>query len=163
MLPSQRNPDASADATGSGNREWRLGELNVLAIIYSFARRDAEWFLPDLAKRDADRATLLAAGDGFVFPAGYEGLGGALLEAMMVHVPFVVSDLAATPDALGNDARFFPAGDRSALTEAMIGANERADDALRIASRDRFIGRFTLEAVGSQMAELYREIVATAS
>ena len=80
-----------------------------------------------------------------------------------VHVPIVVSDLAVTPDALGNDAWFFPAGDRSALAEAMIGANERADDALPIASRDRFMRRFTLEAVVSQMAELYREIVATAS
>ena len=111
-------------------------------------------FCPILPSEMQNTAILLAAGDGFVFPAGYEGLGGALLEAMMVHFPFVVSDLAVTTDALGNDARFFPAGDRSALTEAMIGANERADDALPIASRDRFIGRFTLEAVGSQLAEL---------
>ena len=31
------------------------------------------------------------------------------------------------------------------------------------AARDRFMERFTLEAVGLQMAELYREIVAGAS
>ena len=69
-------------------------------------------FCPILPREMQNTATLLAAGDGFVFPAGYEGLGGALLEAMMVHVPIVVSDHAVTPDALGNDAWFSPRGRR---------------------------------------------------
>ena len=45
----------------------------------------------------------------------------------------------------------------------MISADERADDAVPIAARDRFMDRFTLEAVGSQMADLFREIVDAAS
>jgi len=107
-----------------------------------------------------DVADLLGAADVFVFPSRYEGLGGALLEAMASHVPIVVSDLAVTREVLGNNAWFFPVGDAEALAEAMIGANERADDSVPTAARDRFMERFTLEAVGSQMAELYREIVA---
>ena len=108
-------------------------------------------------------AILLAAGDGFVFPAGYEGLGGALLEAMAARVAIVVSDLAVTREVLAGDAWFFPAGNASALAEAMIDAKDRADDALPIAARNRFMERYTLEAVGSRMADLYREIVASAS
>lgn len=107
-----------------------------------------------------DVADLLGAADVFVFPSRYEGLGGALLEAMASHVPIVVSDLAVTREVLGNNAWFFPVGDAEALAEAMIGADERADDSVPTAARDRFMERFTLEAVGSQMAELYREIVA---
>jgi glycosyltransferase involved in cell wall biosynthesis len=110
-----------------------------------------------------DVADLLSAADVFVFPSHYEGLGGALLEAMAAHVPIVVSDLAVTREVLGNNAWFFPAGDAAALAQAMIEANERADDAVPTAARDRFMERFTLEAVGSQMAELYRETVVTAS
>jgi glycosyltransferase involved in cell wall biosynthesis len=110
-----------------------------------------------------DVADLLAAADVFVFPSRYEGLGGALLEAMAAHDPIVVSDLAVTREVLGNNAWFFPAGDADALAEAMIEANERADDSVPTAGRDRFMERFTLEAVGSQMADLYREIVAEAS
>jgi glycosyltransferase involved in cell wall biosynthesis len=110
-----------------------------------------------------DVADLLGAADVFVFPSRYEGLGGALLEAMASHVPIVVSDLAVTREVLGNDAWFFPAGDAEALAEAMIGAYGRADDAVPTAARDRFMGLFTLEAVGSEMAELYRGIVAAAS
>ena len=110
----------------------------------------------------SDVADLLAAADVFVFPSHYEGLGGALLEAMAAHVPIVVSDLAVTREVLGNDAWFFPAGDAEALADAMIGANERADDSVPTAAKNRFMERFTLEAVGSQMAVLYREIVADA-
>jgi glycosyltransferase involved in cell wall biosynthesis len=110
-----------------------------------------------------DVADLLAAADVFVFPSRYEGLGGALLEAMAAHVPIVVSDLAVTREVLGSNAWFFPAGDAEALATAMISANERPDDAVPTAARDRFMELFTLEAVGFQMAELYREIVATAA
>ena len=110
-----------------------------------------------------DVADLLGASDVFVFPSRYEGLGGALLEAMASHVPIVVSDLAVTREVLGSDAWFFPAGDAEALAAAMMSANGRPDDTVPTAARDRFMERFTLDAVGSQMAELYREIVATAS
>ncbi len=110
-----------------------------------------------------DVADLLGAADVFVFPSHYEGLGGALLEAMAAHVPIVVSDLAVPREVLANNAWFFPAGDADALAEAMIEANERADDSVPTAARERFMERFTLEAVGSQMADLYRETVAEAS
>ena len=110
-----------------------------------------------------DIADLLGASDVFVFPSHYEGLGGALLEAMAVQIPIVVSDLAVTREVLGDDAWFTPAGDAAALAVAMVAADERIDDAVPAAALARFLDRFTLEAVGSQMAAMYREIVNTAT
>ena len=110
-----------------------------------------------------DVANLLAVADVFVFPSRYEGLGGALLEAMAAQVPVVVTDLAVTREVLGNDAWFFPAGDVAALARELIAASESSDDAIPAAALGRFMERFTLEAVGSQMAALYRDIVDTAS
>ena len=109
-----------------------------------------------------DVANLLAIADVFVFPSRYEGLGGALLEAMAAQVPVVVTDLAVTREVLGNAAWFFPAGDVAALATELIAASESSDDAIPAAALSRFMERFTLEAVGSQMASLYREIVDTA-
>jgi glycosyltransferase involved in cell wall biosynthesis len=106
-----------------------------------------------------DIPDLLAATDIFVFPSRYEGLGGALLEAMASQVPIVVSDLAVTREVLGSDAWFFPAGVASALAAALVAAYNRSDNAIPIAARAHFMERYTLEAVAAQMAALYRDIV----
>jgi glycosyltransferase involved in cell wall biosynthesis len=110
-----------------------------------------------------DIPDLLAASDLFVFPSHYEGLGGALLEAMASQVPIVVSDLAVTREVLGEDAWFFPAGVAPALAVAIVAAYHRSDDAIPSAARARFMERYTLEAIAARMAALYREIVDTAS
>ena len=48
-----------------------------------------------------DVGDLLTAADVFVFPSVYEGLGGALLEAMMMRVPVVASDIPTFREVLG--------------------------------------------------------------
>lgn len=106
-----------------------------------------------------DVARLLAVADVFVFPSRYEGLGGALLEAMAAQVPVVVTDLAVTREVLGDAGWFFPAGDVAALATALIAADESSDETIPAAALARFMERFTLEAVGSRMASLYEEIV----
>ncbi len=55
-----------------------------------------------LGHRD-DVGDLLAAADVFVFPSVYEGLGGALLEAMMMTVAVVASDIPTFREVLGTD------------------------------------------------------------
>ena len=148
-------PDAVLLLAGRpGHESQRLADVaESLAITESVRflgfRRD----IPDL----------LAATDVFVFPSRYEGLGGALLEAMAAEVPIVVSDLAVTREVLGSDAWFFPAGVATALAAAIVAAYERNDNAIPIAARARFMERFTLEAIATQMAALYREIVDSAS
>ena len=104
-----------------------------------------------------DVPDLLGVADVFVFPSRYEGLGGALLEAMAAQVPIVVSDLPVTREVLGSAAWFTEPGDASGLAEAMVSAAEAPNHEREAAAAQRFDERFTLDAVATQMAALYRE------
>jgi len=53
-----------------------------------------------------DVGDLLTAADVFTFPSVYEGLGGALLEAMMMKTPIVASDIPTFREVLGTDYPF---------------------------------------------------------
>jgi glycosyltransferase involved in cell wall biosynthesis len=70
-----------------------------------------------------DIGDLLSAADLFVFPSLYEGLGGALLEAMMMNVPIIASDLPAVREVVGDGpgVSVVPPGDEGALAEAIRG------------------------------------------
>ncbi|MBA2338744.1 MAG: glycosyltransferase [Acidimicrobiia bacterium] len=68
-----------------------------------------------------DVAEVLAAADVFAFPSLYEGLGGALIEAMALGVPIVASDLAALREVVrsGENADLVPPADPAALAQAL--------------------------------------------
>ncbi len=76
-----------------------------------------------LGHRD-DVGDLLTAADMFVFPSLYEGLGGAVLEAAMMGLPIVASDLPAVREALGEfeAAKMVPPRDPAALSRAIMDA-----------------------------------------
>ena len=63
---------------------------------------------------------LLAAADVFAFPSRYEGFGGALVEAMALAVPAVVSDIGALREVVeGTGAILVPPGDPEALAAGL--------------------------------------------
>ena len=64
-----------------------------------------------------DVGDLLAASDVFVFPSIYEGLGGSLLEAMMMEVPVVASDIATFREVLGDDYPLLCSTDPTSIAE----------------------------------------------
>ncbi|MDQ3781336.1 MAG: glycosyltransferase, partial [Actinomycetota bacterium] len=68
-----------------------------------------------------DVAEVLAAADVFAFPSLYEGLGGALIEAMALGLPIVASDLAALREVVhpGENADLVPPADPAALAQAL--------------------------------------------
>lgn len=108
-----------------------------------------------------DVADLMAAADVFAFPSLYEGLGGAMLEAMAMGLPIVCSDLPPLREATAGEAAILvPSGQPSTLSQALLsvlGEPQRAR-ALGIAARRRFEDRFTLDRVVNEMAELYWEV-----
>lgn len=108
-----------------------------------------------LGHRD-DVPDLLAAADVFVFPSRYEGLGGALIEAMALGLPIVASDLPAVREVVdvGGNAALVPVGRPELIAKAL--ADVLGDSALRTRwsqqSRVRFETHFSLEKVVQRMA-----------
>jgi len=111
-----------------------------------------------------DVPEILAASDVFVFPSLYEGLGGALIEAMALGLPIVASDLPAIREVIEPDgnALLVPPGsprDLSAALTALI-EDEGRRKAMGMRSREIFLERFTLERSAARMLELFRRVAA---
>jgi glycosyltransferase involved in cell wall biosynthesis len=107
---------------------------------------------------------LLAASDVFVLPSLYEGMSGALIEAMAMGLPVVASDLGGVREAVndGEGALLVPVGDAAAIAAAIEQVLDSPDLAASLGSagRRRFHERFTLERIAPRMAALYRYVAA---
>lgn len=115
----------------------------------------------NLGLRD-DVADLLCAADVFVFSSLWEGLGGAVIEAMALEVPVVAFAVPAVAEALGDTGVLVPVGDVDALANAVIDllsdARRRADLARR--ARVRFDEQFTNTRYLAGMRALYERVIA---
>ncbi|MCB1258074.1 MAG: glycosyltransferase family 4 protein, partial [Microthrixaceae bacterium] len=112
-----------------------------------------------------DVLDLLAAADIFVFPSRYEGLGGALIEAMSVGVPIIASDAPAVSEVLGGGEHgmLVQRGDVAALADAM--SSMLADEDLRRSFAEcglrRFSEHFELSHIAELTAKLYNDVLST--
>jgi glycosyltransferase involved in cell wall biosynthesis len=110
-----------------------------------------------LGSRD-DVADLMVAADVLTMPSRREGSPGALIEAMALELPAVVSDIAQTRDVVGVEGAWFvPSESSEALSVGVlgtladpVGARLRAERAYRT-----FCDRFTIDAIADRMAEFY--------
>lgn len=115
-----------------------------------------------LGHRD-DVPELLAAADIFVFPSLYEGMPGAVIEAMAAGLPIVGTDIPAMRELLGTGrgARLVPPGSPEDLAGAI--RDLLLDPELRARMGERslhmFDARPSLETSVEHMVALYRRIV----
>jgi glycosyltransferase involved in cell wall biosynthesis len=113
-----------------------------------------------------DVPDLLAAADLFAFPSLYEGLGGALIEAMALGLPIVASDLPASREVLeaGGNARLVERRSAPALAAAMAEILDDPERAARMGRRSReiFEARFRIERSAERTAALYRRLAGEA-
>jgi glycosyltransferase involved in cell wall biosynthesis len=101
---------------------------------------------------------LLCASDVFAFPSRYEGLGGALLEAMCVGVAIVATDTGAAIETVGDAGLLVPIDDADTLADGLQRLLEdwRLRTHLVEMGQRRFENNFSFETVMDQMAALYR-------
>lgn len=113
-----------------------------------------------LGVRD-DIPRLLAAGDVFVFPSLYEGLGVSLLEAMAAGLACVTTDRRPMTEVVSHEVNGLvaPARDSSAIASALIRLARDPDLRSRLGSQARrdVIARYDSDDVARQVEALFLE------
>ncbi|MFC1807901.1 glycosyltransferase [Candidatus Omnitrophota bacterium] len=115
-----------------------------------------------LGLRD-DIGDILNAIDLLVVPSTREGLSVAILEAMAIGLPVVATDVGGNSECIsdGVNGRLVPASDSKALADAIDGLMGEGEDSLRImreASREMFIGKFTIDKMVKEHERIYCEL-----
>lgn len=109
-----------------------------------------------------DAPDVLAAADIFVFPSLYEGLPGAVIEAMALGLPVVASDIKPVREVVepGRNALLAPPASIEELAGAIRSLLKDRAKAAAFGERSRaiFESRFTLEQSVSRMAALYHRL-----
>ncbi len=138
--------------TGRGEAEVRAAaERSGVAPVTTFTglRRD----IPDL----------LAAADIYAAPMLQAGFSNAVLEAMAMACPVVVSDVGGTVEAVAHDrdGLVVPPADAGALRAALVRLLEDAAlrERLGSAARETVLARFTMARFVAGVQGLYEELV----
>ena len=113
----------------------------------------------------ADVPEVLAAGDVFVFPSLYEGLPGAVIEAMALGLPVVAADIPPVREVVEQDvnALLVPPGDAPALAAALVELLDNPERRRRFGacSRSVFLERFVLDRSVAGMLAFYSDAADT--
>lgn len=111
----------------------------------------------------ADVGQVLAAADVFVLPSRYEGLPGAVIEAMALGLPVVASDIPAVRELVepGANALLVPLDDARALAEAVgeLARSPQRREEFGVRSRAIFEECFTIEVSTKKMVALYERLI----
>jgi glycosyltransferase involved in cell wall biosynthesis len=113
-----------------------------------------------LLGRRPDVPDLLSAADAFVFTSSYEGLGGAVVEAMAMQTPVAAFAIPPVVESTGGAAVLVPPGDAARLGSALADLLDDPDSRVRLASaaRDRFESTYAMPVVMDRMVAMYRRV-----
>lgn len=129
--------------------------------------------LEETARREgaADRTVFLghrpdvleytALADLVAFPSREEGLGTALLDALVIGVPTAATSAGGIPDLYGGAGapELSPVGDVEAFAANMARGLDPADAAARVARGLEHAKRFTVGAMADAYERLYHEVL----
>ncbi len=105
---------------------------------------------------------LLKMADVFIFPSHYEGLPGALLEAMFVHKIIICSDIGENKECVSEtEAIFFKTHDIEDLTIkiSMVLSNLKEYEPMAINAKKAAISKFELATIISQYNGAYQNLL----
>lgn len=115
----------------------------------------------------SDVPEVLAASDLFVFPSVYEGLGGALIEALALELPVVATDIPALREVVreGENALLVPPQDSKALSSAIVAVLGDRDTLSNFGQRSRelFDAEFRAEDAAERMVVMLSAVAAGAT
>ena len=136
---------------------------NAGAVVQAEARRTANVRI--LGHR-TDIPDLMCAADVLSFPSRWEGLGGTLIEAMALRLPFVASDISPIAETIGHVGwPLVRPNDRRALADELFSVLQGGaeNEAKKDAGQGRFRTMYTVEAAAKGMAEFYQGVLRNAS
>lgn len=106
---------------------------------------------------------IMRAFDVFVLASRYEGLSFALLEAMALGLPVVVTDVVGTRDAVQDEVSglVVPSNDPTSLAQAILSLLRRPQWAhrLAVAGRQRVVAQFSTQRMLHRHHALYLELL----
>lgn len=110
-----------------------------------------------------DIPALLCTADCFVMPSHFEGLGGAIIEAMLAARPVIVSDISVLTENVeeGVNGLTFPLRDTRQLASKMewVLENRKASRDMGLRARERATERFDVQKIAEQYEGLYARLL----
>jgi glycosyltransferase involved in cell wall biosynthesis len=107
-------------------------------------------------------AELMARADAFLFPSYYEGLGGALIEAMMTGLPVICSDIPTFREFIrdGENGLLAQAGNTETWSKQARWIMDHPEEAALLGKSAQETARikFDLETISSKYEHLYASV-----
>jgi glycosyltransferase involved in cell wall biosynthesis len=151
-------PEAKLLIAGEG---WKRAELEATGRDLGIAPK-----VRFLGSRN-DIPQLLAAADVFVFPSLFEGMPGALIEAMLAGRPIVASNIPQIQEVVTDcqTALLVPPREPAALSAAIVSLVRDRELRQRLAEAARNSAResYDIRNVTQAMENLYEEVMAEES
>lgn len=153
---NEKVPDSVLLIAGEGTYretlERMITDLNLEKNVFLLGYRE-------------DISSLLEVSNYFVFPTFYEGLPGALIEAIIAKIPIIVSDIPENRECLiEGGALFFKPGNVNELYKKMLEAiyienwNKKTEISYNYAKEN-----FDIKKVSKNYEEFYYEIISKKS
>ncbi|HEX9927577.1 MAG TPA: glycosyltransferase family 4 protein [Pyrinomonadaceae bacterium] len=119
----------------------------------------------EIGENREDLLRLLRIADVFVHPSFAEGLPGAMLEAMALEVPVVVSEINAVPEAVKNmeNGMLVRAGDTEGFAKAVaaLAKDEKLRELLAKKGQETVLKNFTEERCAEVTIDFYEKCLNT--
>lgn len=142
-------------------RLWLVGEGPLRLMLETEIERCGMKDYIVLLGNRPDIPLLLKSADYFVFPSHYEGLPGALIEAMMARIPVIASDILENRECVDDRmALFHPVGNHDELAKSMIIALHRTDWETKTRVAYTYaMTHFEISKVAAQYESIYDELL----
>jgi glycosyltransferase involved in cell wall biosynthesis len=148
-------PDARFLVVGDGPQKAELEhKVEQFDLSSEFIFAGTRWDVP----------AILSALDLFVLPSLSEALGIAVIEALLMRIPVVATNVGGVPEIVrsGETGLLVPPRDPTRLAEAIAYMHSNKDEAIAMAQAGerRVRGMFDIAHLARKQAELYERLLA---